>query len=59
MNSSTMMWRDITMAAWVGTATLIQSPLTQLKNYGLRNAAHKNDMIRQGMQYKQNNCGNF
>jgi len=32
-------------------------PLARLKNYGLGNDLHKNEMIRQGMQYKQNDCG--
>jgi hypothetical protein len=31
--------------------------LAQLKNYGLGNSPHKNEMIRQGMQYKRNDCG--
>jgi hypothetical protein len=34
-------------------------PLTQLKKYGFGNDPHKNDMIRQEMQYKQNHCGYF
>jgi RHS repeat-associated protein len=38
-------------------ARLSHSPLAQLKNYGLGNSPHKNEMIRQGMQYKQNDCG--
>jgi RHS repeat-associated protein len=38
-------------------ARLAKTPLTQLKKYGLGNDPHKNEMIRQGMQYKQNGCG--
>ncbi len=40
-------------------ARLVKNPLQQLKNNGLSNPAQKNEMIRQGMQYKQNNCGHF
>lgn len=40
-------------------ARLLRNPLTQLEKYGFGNDPHKNDMIRQGMQYKQNNCGHF
>lgn len=40
-------------------ARLKRNPWKQLKDNGFSNPSHKNDMIRQGMQYKQNNCGKF
>jgi RHS repeat-associated protein len=46
-----------TLEAGAVAARFFKSPLAQLKNNGLVNPAHKNDMIRQGMQYKQNDCG--
>ena len=40
-------------------ARLLKHPLSQLWNYGLGNNPRKIEMIRQGMQYQKNNCGNF
>ena len=40
-------------------ARLLRNPLSQLKQHGFRNDPHKNEMIREGMLYKQNDCGNF
>ncbi|MGB7265888.1 MAG: RHS repeat-associated core domain-containing protein, partial [Terracidiphilus sp.] len=48
-----------TLEQGAAAARFMKSPLTQLKKYGLGNDPHKNDMIRQGMQYKQNDCGHF
>lgn len=48
-----------TLTAGAVAARLGVTPWAQLKNYGLRNAPHKEEMIRQGMQYKQNDCGKF
>jgi len=46
-----------TLEQGAALARLSARPLAQLKNYGLGNDPHKNEMIRQGMQYKQNDCG--
>ncbi len=40
-------------------ARLMRNPSDQLENHGLKNPARKNEMIRQGMLYRQNGCGNF
>jgi hypothetical protein len=48
-----------TLSAGAVAARLGVTPWAQLKNYGLGNAPHKDEMIRQGMQYKQNDCGKF
>jgi hypothetical protein len=48
-----------TLEHGAAAARFLKSPLTQLRKYGFGNDPHKNDMIRQGMQYKQNHCGHF
>ena len=48
-----------TLKTGAAMARLLRHPLDQLKQNGLTNPAAKNDMIRQGMQYKQNDCGKF
>ncbi len=46
-----------TLVNGAALARLSRRPLAQLKNFGLGNDPHKNEMIRQGMQYYQNDCG--
>jgi hypothetical protein len=46
-----------TLSSGAVGARLFVRPWAQLKNYGIRNDPHKNEMIRQGMQYEQNHCG--
>jgi hypothetical protein len=48
-----------TLEQGAAAARFMKLPLTQLKKYGFGNDPHKNDMIRQEMQYKQNHCGYF
>lgn len=45
-----------TLEAGAVYARLKIRPFAQLWNYGLGNDPRKNEMIREGMQYRQNNC---